>query len=58
MFLDLTSFLEKLDARYEEKVKKEGILVARKTRKRGIPTDSYPLQMPQIGQLTLNGKVC
>ena len=40
--LGLTRFIEKLDARYEEKVKKEGILVARKTRKPGSPAKSDP----------------
>ena len=34
--------MDKLDARYEEKVKKEGILVARKTRKPGSPAKSHP----------------
>lgn len=38
----LVKFLEKLDTRYEEKVKKEGVLVARKTRKTGCPARSGP----------------
>lgn len=38
----LVKFLEKLDARYEDKVKKDGILVARKTRKIGSPMKSGP----------------
>ena len=34
--------MEKLDTRYEDKVKKDGILVARKTRKTGSPAKSGP----------------
>ena len=40
--IDLVKFLEKLDKRYEEKVKKEGLLVARKTRKLGSASNSSP----------------
>lgn len=40
--VELTRFMGKLDARYEEKIKKDGILVARKNRKVGSPSQSSP----------------
>jgi hypothetical protein len=34
--------LATLDKRYEEKIRKEGILVARKPRKYGSPSNTFP----------------
>ncbi len=39
---ELSKFLTTLDARYQEKTKKEGILVARKNRKDGSPSKALP----------------
>ena len=41
-FADLNSFLSRLDQRYEAKVKKQGMLMAKKARRIGCPSASVP----------------
>lgn len=41
-YTGLVKFMEKLDTRYEDKIKKDGVLVARKTRRTGSPAKSGP----------------
>ena len=40
LIAELNTFLEKLDNRYEAKIKKQGMLMARKTRSVGSPSSS------------------
>ena len=42
LYLELCQFINKLDSRYQEKVTREGILVARKTRKEGSLSKTLP----------------
>ncbi len=42
MISELNDFVALLDERYDSKVKKDGITMAKKIRKLGLPSISYP----------------
>ena len=42
IYIDLNKFMDRLDKRYQDKVSKEGGTVARKIRKQGAPSASFP----------------
>ena len=55
LIADLNTFLKKLDDRHEAKIKKQGMLMARKTRSVGSPSSSVP--SPDTASRTIERKV-
>ena len=55
LIADLNTFLKKLDDRHKAKIKKQGMLMARKTRSVGSPSSSVP--SPDTASRTIERKV-